>query len=387
MEKGWPGIQFADSRGVPGCVLQAVRAGGRAILTPAQPVRQDLRSLNERRIQPRRRCRMAALAQTPGDGGRPAVALGRVSASRALCSTPLMKASTLIASLCLFAGACTGTLGSGVDPSSPSSLRLAAWNIEHLAEANGSGCRPRTDADYAALRVYVAELDADVIAFQEVESKTAAERVFDPAIYTVVIEERVGSNRQSACRGREGLTINAQRTGFAVRKGIPFERQPDFTELQVGDADLRSGVDLIVRPRGGEPIRVLSVHLKSGCSSGDANEACPVLFQQVPVVEGWIDQRANESVRFAVMGDFNRRLTMPNDAVWAEWDDASPPNADLALASGDRSAQCNPRYRDFIDFIVLDREANADLLGFTEKTFASQPLSDHCAVLAELSLR
>lgn len=298
-----------------------------------------------------------------------------------------MKTLPLVAALALMTTACTGMLSPASQPSSSSTIRLAAWNIEHLAESNGSGCRPRTDSDYAALRDYVAGLDADVIAFQEVESKAAAERVFDPATYTVVIEERAGSNRRSECRGQEGLTINAQRTGFAVRNGIPFERLPDFSDLQIGDPDLRSGVDLIIRPRGGEPIRVLSVHLKSGCSSGNTNEACPVLFQQVPVVERWIDQRASEGVLFAVMGDFNRRLTMTNDAVWSEWDDASPPNADLALASGDRSAQCNPRYRDFIDFIVLDREATADLQGFEERTFAGEPLSDHCAVAATLSLR
>jgi len=306
---------------------------------------------------------------------------------RPLCSIRPMRTSALLAALALLAGACSGASGPSRDASHVPSLKLAAWNIEHLAEENGSGCRPRNDADYAALRAYVAAVDADAIAFQEVESKAAAERVFDPAIYTVVIEERVGTDRGGACRGREGLTINAQRTGFAVRKGIAFERKPDFTAVQVGNPDLRSGVDLIVRPQGGEPIRVLSVHMKSGCSSGDRNEACAVLFQQVPVLESWIDARASEGVRFAVMGDFNRRLAMPNDAVWAEWDDAAPANADLTLASGDQSAGCNPRYSDFIDFVILDRRATADFVRFEEKTFDGQPLSDHCAVSAVVSLR
>lgn len=298
-----------------------------------------------------------------------------------------MKASALLAAVALLAGACTGTPDRATGPTSGPTLKLASWNMEHLAERNDSGCRPRTDADYAAMRAYVHDLSADVIAFQEVESQAAAERVFDPAIYTVVMEERVGTNRRGACRGREGLTINAQRTGFAVRNDLPFERQPDFTAVQIGNPDLRSGVDLIIQPRGGEPIRVLSVHLKSGCSSGDRNEACAVLLQQVPVMEQWIDDRAEEGVRFAVLGDFNRRLAMPTDAVWADWDDASPPNADLALASGEQSAQCNPRYRDFIDFIVLDRRAAGDFVGFEEKTFGDEPLSDHCAVSASLRLR
>ena len=112
-----------------------------------------------------------------------------------------------------------------------------------------------------------------------------------------------------------------------------------------------------------------------------------MLFQQVPVMEQWIDARAAEGLRFAVLGDFNRRLAMPADAVWADWDDGSPANADVALASGDQSARCNPRYSDFIDFIVLDRRATAGLRGFEEKTFEGDGLSDHCAVSASLSLR
>ncbi|MDT9096757.1 hypothetical protein RSW32_25875, partial [Escherichia coli] len=82
----------------------------------------------------------------------------------------------------------------------------------HLAERNGSGCRPRTDADYAAVRAYVDAMAGDVIAFQEVESRAAAERVFDPSRYDVVIEARIGTGRNGACGGRPGLTINAQRT-------------------------------------------------------------------------------------------------------------------------------------------------------------------------------
>jgi endonuclease/exonuclease/phosphatase family metal-dependent hydrolase len=294
-----------------------------------------------------------------------------------------MKPALISVLAALALGACSHVL----TPGAPAPLKLASWNMEHLAEADGSGCRPRSEGDYAEMRAYVTSLDADVIAFQEVESKAAAERVFDAARYTIVIEERVGSDRGGVCRGLDGQTINAQRTGFAIRKGLAFERLADFTEVQLGDVDLRSGVDLVVRPRGGEPIRVMSVHLKSGCSSGDRNEACAVLMQQVPVMERWIDARAGEGVRFAVLGDFNRRLAMANDAVWSNWDDGAPTNADLALASGDQNARCNPRYRDFIDFIVLDRRATADLQAFEEATYAGDALSDHCAITATLDVR
>ena len=65
-----------------------------------------------------------------------------------------------------------------------------------------------------------------------------------------------------------------------------------------------------------------------------------------------------------MLGDFNRRLALSGDAVWADWDDANPANANLARASGEQGARCNPRYPDVIDYIVLDRRAADDLVGF-----------------------
>lgn len=264
-------------------------------------------------------------------------------------------------------------------------LRIAAWNVEHLAEREQSGCRPRTVAEYAQLRAYADSLDADVVAFQEVESAAAAARVFDPAKYVVVIEERAGSQNRLECRGLPGKFLNRQAVGFAIRRGLDYERAADLTALSLGDADLRGGVDVTVRPRGGQPVRLLSVHLKSGCASGRERDACEVLFRQLPVLEGWIDARAGEGTRFAVLGDFNRRLAEAGDPFWAEIDDASRPNADLEMAAGGAGAACDPRYPAFIDHVVLDRRAAADLVRFEERGFGGgAKLSDHCAVVGEL---
>jgi endonuclease/exonuclease/phosphatase family metal-dependent hydrolase len=296
-----------------------------------------------------------------------------------------MKTLALLTAITLAATACSGLPAGDAQSTNGPGLTLATWNTEHLAERDGTGCRPRTDADYTAMRAHAARLGADVHAFQEVESKAAAERVFDPAHWTVLIEERTGTVRTADCGGRaQGQTIRAQRTGFAIRKGLAFERQPDLTSLQLGDADLRSAVDVIVRPRGAQPMRLLSVHLKSGCSAGNSNEACAVFFRQVPVLEQWIDARAAEGLRFAVLGDFNRRLALPGDPAWAEWDDGQPANADLARAAGERKATCNARYPDFIDHIVLDRRASAALAGFTELPYTGEALSDHGPIAARL---
>lgn len=264
-------------------------------------------------------------------------------------------------------------------------LRVATWNLEHLSEDGSQGCKPRTDADYAALRLYADRLDADIIAFEEVESVKAAARVFDPAKYDIIIETRPAGTR-FPCRGLEGRTLTRQAVGFAIRKGIAFERNADLKNLQLENPDLRSGVDVLVRPRDHAPLRLLAVHLKSGCASGLNGEACATLQSQVPLVEAWIDARANESVRFAMLGDFNRRLARPGDPIWADWDDGQPANADLSLAAGQRGPACDPRYKEFIDHIVLDARASRDLAGFEELTYgeaAARP-SDHCPVVALL---
>ncbi len=277
--------------------------------------------------------------------------------------------------------ACTACAQS--NPPTPP-LVLATWNVEHLAAANGDGCRPRVDTDYAAIRDYAAASHADVVAFQEVENEEAAARIFDPSLYQIVTEQRVGSGRRTECNDLPNHFMTRQATGFAIRSGLRFERHPDYTSLQAGGADLRSGVDITVFPEGAAPIRLLSIHLKSGCHEGSRRRDCPRLFEQVPALESWIDQRADAGERFAVLGDFNRWLAVSDDIVWQELDDADPPDADLTLASGYISARCNDRYPHFIDNIVVDRQTSPFLRHFVERTFSGQALSDHCMVTVEI---
>lgn len=284
-----------------------------------------------------------------------------------------------------------GISGCAMNTASPVSsiaerqIRVATWNMEHLAEANGVGCRPRTDADYARMRSDAAALNADVIAFQEVETKAAAERVFDPALYDVVISSRPMSERGGACNGRTGLSIRQQDVGFAIRKGVKWTRNPDVQSLGLGNPDLRWGVDITVQ--GSKPLRLLAVHLKSGCNIGrDATDAdCPVLFSQEPVLKKWIDDRVRSGEAFAILGDWNRRLASSGDQFFAALDRPQPRAADLTLTNEGRAATCNPRYREFIDYIVAGADAAKLVMpgSFTEYTYGvpvEQHPSDHCPV-------
>lgn len=271
-------------------------------------------------------------------------------------------------------------------PAAVRPLKLASWNLEFLAEKDGTGCQPRTAADYQAMRAIVEGLDADVIAFQEAESVKAAERVFDPARYTIVMEERAG-DPSGTCGGRHpDQPFIRQAVGFAIRKNIAFERHPDVISLMLGNPQLRSGVDITVRPSGHAPLRLLGIHLKSGCLSGADGNACPILLDQIPKLEAWIDEAARGPTRFAVLGDWNRRLALAGDPVWRAIDDADPANADLRLADEGTPPGCDPRYDSFIDHIVLDRRAGEAMVTFNEARYpdGSEHYSDHCPIAVTL---
>ncbi len=260
-------------------------------------------------------------------------------------------------------------------------LKIASWNLEHLAEFDGLGCRARNEADYAALRGYANQLDADVIAFEEVENASAAARVFPVDRYEIVMSQRPSSGRHGFC-GRDatdGPTIRDQKVGFAIRKGVAFTRNPDLIELAIGNPDLRWGVDITLG--GAKPLRLLAVHLKSGCSAGDEKKPCPVLFDQVPVLQKWIAARLAESMPFVMLGDWNRRLAMPDDAVWKRLNETTT----LLDSAEGKGATCVRRFPDFIDHIVLDPKAAARRVpgSFSEFTYGvaeDRHPSDHCPI-------
>jgi endonuclease/exonuclease/phosphatase family metal-dependent hydrolase len=191
---------------------------------------------------------------------------------------------------------------------------------------------------------------------------------------------------------------DTQRTGFAVRTGLTAIDNGDFAALAL-DGSVRRGVDITVTVAG-QPIRLLSVHLKSGCFdvplSTPGND-CGKLLQQVPLLEGWIDQRTQEGMAFAILGDWNRRFDAePGQEFWREIDDGLPAPLDLLRATEGIAASCPsaPQFDDFIDHIVLDEQAARWMVdgSFTQLQYRSgdgaffDRLSDHCPIRVVLEV-
>ena len=283
-----------------------------------------------------------------------------------------------------------GCAGISKPPQPQAGLRLASWNLEHLAEADGTGCRPRQEADYAKLRAYAARLNADVIAIQEVETVAAAKRVFDPARYDIVLSDQPYPPMKETCGKESAEPIRPQRNGFAIRKGIAFSVNPPVTALDVerkGGRPVRWGIDVTLT--GANALRLLSVHLKSGCSAGFKadDEDCPLLMEQVPTIKDWVEAREAAGESFAILGDFNRRLKGDDVEVWQAWNT----RADLHIAAldgdgGPRKPGCDGgKYAEFIDQVVLSDDAfqRWDKSSFGELVYdergEAMP-SDHCPI-------
>jgi len=298
-------------------------------------------------------------------------------------------------------------------------LTLATWNLEWLMTPqsyqqmkphcvpyqpksdqrsfpcdSAKGSVPaRTQDDYNALVDVAGHIKADVVALQEVDGQDAAKLVF-----------------------REGWRADCfisrqhpQKVGFAIRAGVPYRCNPEFAALDADGAS-RAGADITLYPQTASEVRLLAVHLKSGCFTGSLassvkNSPCPALRTQVPLLAGWVDARAQEGVAYAILGDFNRRLELdaalpagPDPAhpiaVFQAISDGKPVGATLKRATEEQDdskcSKSDSHPPGSIDNILVSTQ----LLGagklttsrvmYDEKIAAARKLSDHCPMVVKV---
>lgn len=266
-------------------------------------------------------------------------------------------------------------------PAQAAELKVATWNMEWLTlrpagdPALPPDVRPKASADRDVLRRYALALDADVIAFQEVDGAEAAATVFPPDRYALYLTG----------------DVVVQRVGFAVRRSIPVQQNPDLVGLDVypnAHNRLRSGADITLVLPGGR-LRLLNVHLKSGCRSDRLGKGrvCETLRLQVAPLQGWIAQRREEGVPFVLLGDFNRRMD-GRDELLGALNSASP----LVRATEGRATPCWGG-SGFIDHIMAGGAARGWLapdtlrvLTYREGEDMKERLSDHCPVSVRFRL-
>ncbi|HXT82573.1 MAG TPA: endonuclease/exonuclease/phosphatase family protein [Acetobacteraceae bacterium] len=256
-------------------------------------------------------------------------------------------------------------------------LKIATWNLNWLT-MRAAGDRhlpadvtPRQPQDFDRLRAYAQTLNADVIAIEEVDGRNAAALVFPPEQYSIhMTHDHV-----------------VQRVGFAVRRGLHYEVNPDVTALSEGH--LRSGADITLQLTEGR-LRLLAVHLKEGCQFDPLDRSrrtsCAVLREQVHPLQQWIAARQAEGMPFLILGDFNREMD-GKDKFLAALDTVTP----LTRVTEGRSSPCWGREA-FIDHILAGGAARTwvepdslRVLKYRETGPGwKERLSDHCPVSVRL---
>jgi len=239
-------------------------------------------------------------------------------------------------------------------------LKVSTWNLEWLTlRPQGDpdlpdNVVPKRAEDRAMLRRYALQLDADVVGFQEVDGAQAAAEVFPPERYALFLtNDRV-----------------TQRVGFAVRRGLVVEQNPDLVGLDVTPNAvhrLRSGADITIVTPGGR-LRLLNVHLKTGCHQNrlsNQGRNCQTLARQVAPLQGWIAQRRDEGAAFAPLARATEGQSTP---CWG-----GNTFIDHILAGGAARGWMDP--------------ASLRVMVYRETDAASKErLSDHCAVSARFRL-
>ena len=262
-------------------------------------------------------------------------------------------------------------------------LRIATWNIAHLkySAATDSG-GSRSSDDFDRLAEYARQLDADIIALQEVQNEAAAERVFG-SDYRIFLSSR----------------RHSQRVGFAVRDSVPFIGDPEDVDI-TGGSRVRYGVDLSVPLDTGQTLRLLAVHLKSFCFEkplDSGSDDCQKLAGQVAPLESWIDARAQAGEAFIVLGDFNRRFdserpSANGETFWRVIDDRMPARQSLERVTQFRKSACfDSRFPRYIDHIVLGPDSAGWVVpGSFKQVVYSEPyserkkISDHCPIAIDI---
>jgi endonuclease/exonuclease/phosphatase family metal-dependent hydrolase len=266
-------------------------------------------------------------------------------------------------------------------PAGARELKLAVWNLGWLTRQADlpPGVAPKRAEDIATLRGYARALKADVVAFAGVDGPEIAAEVFPPDLYRIhITADQV-----------------IQRTGFAIARDLPFTAHADLTALDVypnARLHLRSAADITLDLPAGR-LRLLAVHLKSGCGQDDrlddeSNPACRTLSRQIAPLQAWIAQRQQEGEAFVLMGDFNRWMA-GRDPFFDRLQQAAP----LLRADAGLSSTCWGG-GGFLDHLLVGGGARPWLalgslreLVYRETNPAmKQRLSAHCPVSARFAL-
>jgi endonuclease/exonuclease/phosphatase family metal-dependent hydrolase len=235
----------------------------------------------------------------------------------------------------------------------PGEVVIASYNLLNLFDDQDDPYRndeitpAKPRAEMERLAESIRQLNADVIAVEEVESRDYLERfvnVFLPDMgykHVVLMEgnDLRGIDVGVVSRVPVGEVRSNRHVEFPGKDEAPSRFQRDVLEVTL-------------LPEGGEPLAVWVVHLKS--NSGGREEAEPIRLPEAREVRRMLDEELerNPDARIVVTGDFNDTIesqtiqTIIGSSERAMWS-ASSESKDPALVTYNKEP-----HRSVIDFIL-----------------------------------
>lgn len=231
---------------------------------------------------------------------------------------------------------------------------LGNWNIQTLVYPGDPKTvfpddHVRSSQDFADLKHWRDAVSADVIFLQEVTSPAALDAIFPVAqgwehCISGQFAEAEGQNITHVCTKSDMTAVKpttatrVQYPAVALRpeSRLKITAAVDYKPLDVTFDDngtirrIRWGLDVTIQAPAGSTLRVLNVHLKSGCfddfisfrlwntdpaTGQPSSRACDTLGQQMYPLRKWIEAREAGGEAWMIVGDFNRRLDAQPGAI------------------------------------------------------------------------
>lgn len=235
----------------------------------------------------------------------------------------------------------------------PGEVVVAGYNVLNLFDDvddpyhadEGTPAKPRDEMERVAATIR--ELNADVLAVQEVENRGYLER------FVEVFLPDMGYREVVLVEGNDSRGIDV-----ALLSRLPVGEVRSHQHVSfagVGDRPSRFNRDVLavtLEPRGAEPFDVWVVHLKS--NSGGREAAEPIRMGEARELRRMLDAElaADPAARILVVGDFNdtwesqTMATIAGQSSSAMWSVAAD-HADPAALTYNRG-----EFRSMIDFIL-----------------------------------
>jgi endonuclease/exonuclease/phosphatase family metal-dependent hydrolase len=232
-------------------------------------------------------------------------------------------------------------------------IRVAAYNLLNLFDDyddpyradEATPAKPREQLERLASSIR--QLNADVIAVEEVENRDYLER------FVNVFLPDMGYREVVLVEGNDMRGIDV---GLLSR--LPVGEVRSHRHAQFPDQEghpmrfYRDVLSIVIEPEGAEPIELWVLHLKS--NSGGPEAAEPIRLAEARQVRLMVDNAltANPSARLAVLGDFNDVWGSPTlktivgegeRALWSAGSDGTDPAA-VSYNEG--------RFRALVDFML-----------------------------------